>query len=356
MGRFGCDDSFRDDMREYAGSMLLKYGGYSPSAKREIMCLADEGNVVAAKMYADLVFYGGLMRSDRYREAFGLYLKSAGITVDENGVWKATGKSYPLAFFSLGFCLVNYRAGSVMKDCEAIDVIDAMSYEERLSTALELTLSCLEHINTPAAINLVGRILYEASMNETLYEALKGVIEEEVAERDFDTIPLHVGGCASMEDCEEVSRQFFEASASEGYVYACNNLAAKEAERIVSMDEKGADGDELKKAVEKYIGYLKLPADKYEPYAANRLGMFYLSGEIKAGDGKVICRDFIDKALAKEYFKKATSYLDMNSAWAFYNLIKNYHKDYDNNIELMNEHMDYIKELNPKVYDLAMEL
>ena len=83
---------------------------------------------------------------------------------------------------------------------------------------------------------------------------------------------------------------------------------------------------------------------------------FYLSGEIKAGERKVICRDFIDKALAKEYFKKATSYLDMNSAWAFYNLIKNYHKDYDNNIELMNEHMDYIKELNPKVYDLAMEL
>ena len=49
-------------------------------------------------------------------------------------------------------------------------------------------------------------------------------------------------------------------------------------------------------------------------------------------------------------------YPDANSAWAYFNLIKYFHKDYDTNIDLLNEHMDCIKELNPAVYDIAMEL
>jgi hypothetical protein len=81
-----------------------------------------------------------------------------------------------------------------------------------------------------------------------------------------------------------------------------------------------------------------------------------MTGEIKGREGIVSYKGYTDTALAKEYFNKATVCPDANSAWAFFNLIKYFHKDYDNNIEFMNEHMDYIKELNSEVYDLAMEL
>ncbi len=82
-----------------------------------------------------------------------------------------------------------------------------------------------------------------------------------------------------------------------------------------------------------------------------------MTGEIHASDGGcAISHSHINRSLAREYFLKATKYPDSNSAWAFYNLIKYFHKDYDNNIELMNEHMDCIKQLNPRVYDLAIEL
>ena len=40
----------------------------------------------------------------------------------------------------------------------------------------------------------------------------------------------------------------------------------------------------------------------------------------------------------------------------YFNLIKYFHKDYDTNIDLLNEHMECIKELNPAVYDVAIEL
>ena len=356
MGRFRCDDTFKQDMEEYTGNILLKYGGYSPSAERELMCLTDKGNIIAAKMYADLVFYGRILRVSQYREAFDLYLNAAGITIGDDGVWSVTGRSYPLAMYSLSFYLVNYRKGSVLKECEKIDRIENMSLNCRIKTALELALSCLEHVNSPDAINIIGRILQMASVEDGLYADLKEIIDSDISGREFPVISLSVGQCSDMGECGDTARCFFEASAREGYVYAGNNLAAKEAERIVIMNGTGDDGDSVKKSVERYINYLKLSADKYEPYAANRLGMFYINGEISVNGRRAVFREYANKALAKEYFKKATVYPDMNSAWAFYNLIKYFHKDYDNNIELMNEHMDYIKKLNTKVYDLAMEL
>ena len=54
--------------------------------------------------------------------------------------------------------------------------------------------------------------------------------------------------------------------------------------------------------------------------------------------------------------RQKTKYPDSNSAWAYFNLIKYFNKSYANNLELLNEHMDYIKELNPEVYDIAIEL
>ena len=98
------------------------------------------------------------------------------------------------------------------------------------------------------------------------------------------------------------------------------------------MDDE-ADPGELSAAIDRYVEYLKMSADRYEPYAANRLGLFYMTGEITGKGGTSRHKDYFNSALAKEYFNKATVCPDANSAWAFFNLIKYFHKDYDNDIE-----------------------
>lgn len=356
MNRFTCDLSYENDLKEYTEQILEKNGVSSQAAEREIMCMADEGNTVAGKLYADLVFYKKILRKNSYREAFDLYLKSAGITISENKEWECSGVSYPLSFWTIGYYLVNYHRESSLQKCETIEVIENMTMTERLSIALELATACITYINASGAINLVGRILREAAENEEVFNALLPVISDTVSDRDFPEISLKVTACNTAAQCSAIAELFFATSAQEGYVYACNNLAAREAGRIVRMSISGKEDEFLKECIMKYIHYLKISADKYEPYAANRLGLFYMTGEIKSNGGKVVCKDYIDTALAKTYFTKATVYPDANSAWAFFNLIKYFHKDYDNNIDLLNEHMDYIKELNPAVYDIAIEL
>ena len=130
-----------------------------------------------------------------------------------------------------------------------------------------------------------------------------------------------------------------------------------EAEKIVKLcKEQPSDQHDLSAQIENYIRYLTIAADKYEPYAANRLGLFYKTGEIRCSEGKIYRKEFVNSALAKEYFLRATVYPDSNSAWAYFNLLKYYPLEYDQNLELMGEYMDTIKVLNPEVYDLVLDL
>ena len=363
---FTIDGSYKDDLKEYNEEILEKYGISSGSAEREIMCLADSGNTVACKLYADLIFYKKVLRKHFYRDAFQLYLKSAGISVNEFG-WMCSGRSYPLSFWIIGYYLVNYKRESSLAECENIDIIDEMSLEERFTLALKLAVSTVDHISAAGAINLIGRILFEISEDSALFAKMKDVVVSTVCKHDFDSIGIMTVTVDTQKECGLLADQFFIRAAEDGYVYSCNNLAVREAERIIGMlsdDGSGrskeeiytANKDEIDMSVLDYICFLKIAADRYEPYAANRLGLFYRTGEIKTSEGSFIFRDYIDHKLAKEYFEKATVCPDENSGWAFLNLIRYYYNDYSNNIELMNEHMDYIKTLNPKAYDIAIEL
>ena len=315
-----CNNTYKADEEVLNETVFAKYGYCSPSSEREIICLAASGNKAAQKSYADLLFYRKIPCRGNYGKAFPLYLEAAGITFGENGI-ECTGDGTPLAFYVIGYYLVNYKCESILKKCETIDVIEAMTRQERLSLAMDLALATLGSCKSPAAVNLIGRIIKECPALSEKLEA-----------------------GASADD-------YFEDAAENGYVYACNNLAAKEADLIV----KG--GDDISLHVNEFVHYLTISADRFEPYAANRLGLFYMTGEIRSSSGdKVFLHDQINIPFAKKYFQKATVYPDANSAWAYFNLIKYFHKDYDTNIELLNEHMDCIKELNPAVYDLAIEL
>lgn len=353
-GKFQCDGSYENDLRAYTEQILEKYGVSSQTAQREIMCLADEGNVVAQKLYADMVFYRKILRRHPERDAFALYMQAAGLAVEDNGKWHCGGASYPLAFWAVGYYLVNYRRESVLKNCESIDNIEVMPLAERLFTALELALACMDYVDAAGAINLVGRILQEVSEEKALFDELLPMLQNVFDGHDVSSVVSGNITCDTREDCARLAEVFFRAAAQNGYVYACNSLAAREADRIIHLKEE--ESAEIEASIAKYVEYLKLSADKYEPYAANRLGLFYAAGEVKGSAGTKAFKQYIDFALGKQYFQKAIVYPDANSAWAFFNLMKYYHRDYDSDLALLNEHMDYIKELNPEVYDLAMEL
>lgn len=323
MTRFEVSTRFEEHFNEYSTEILKKYGSFSPVSAREITTLAHRGNTVALKAYGDLLFYKKTLRKYNYRDAFRMYCKAADLVISEQGSWDCGGNGYPLAFWMLGYYLVNYRTESLLTDCETIPAIEKMDRKERLATAYDLASACLRYVEAPSALNLLGRIIKET---------------------------------AAGEDDLALADSYFVRAAEGGYVYACNNLAALEAEQLISLP---ADNPAiLKPHLDRYIHYLTLAADKFEPYAGNRLGLFYLKGEVKAPGkgGTTYFRDHIDHLKAKEYFTKATIAPDANSAWAFFNLIKYFPKEYDSNIDLMNEHMEYIKFLNPEVYNVAIEL
>ncbi len=314
-----CSGSYVKD-QEALSEIYEKYGYTSPSAERELICLAQTGNTAALRSYADLLFYHKIKCQANYKKAFPIYLRAADV-VFEDGVGRCGGNGDPHAYFSIGYYLTNYKRESVLKRCDTIDEIEAIDPRERLSIALDFALASLDYCKSPAAINLIGRIVTERP-----------------------DLLSRVEGEPSAKDC-------FEEAAEGGYVYACNNLAAKEADLIVN------GVDDIDAHINSFIHYLTISADRLEPYAANRLGLFYMIGEIRSSEGrKAYFRDYINTSFAKKYFQKATVYPDSNSAWAYFNLIKYFHRDYDTNLDLLNEHMDCIKELNPAVYNEAIEL
>ncbi len=358
------DNAFQDDLKQYTEAVLAKAGVSSRTAEREVIYLAEQGNTVCLKLYGDMLFYKKVMNRHAMREAFGLYLRAAGLSVSEDGTWQESGRAYPEACWVIAYYLVHYRRESDLKDCEMIPEIDRMSLSERMVTAAELAAACLGAVEAPGAINLLGRILQEAAKDEAVRTALLPVWEKRLPDEllaklgagaaEGETIPEKTD-FSDSDACEKAAIRFFEAAADAGYVYACNNLAAREAERIIEIAAEGKQ-KELAAVLERYLRWLRIAADRYEPYAANRLGLFYRTGEVRGTKETVHFREYIDSSLAREYFYKATVYPDANSAWAYLNLMKYYHQDYDRDIDLLNEHMAIMKELNPKVYDIAMEM
>lgn len=400
MPAFICNMAYKDDLKVYNERILEQYGVSSQTAEREIMSMADEGNVVAEKLYGDMLFHKKIMCKYPYRSAFDMYMDSAAIQIDEAGNWRTAEdkKAYPLSFWVLGYYLVNYKRESFLTKCEDIDIIEKMSLADRFKTALGLALSCIRYTDSPVAKNLAGRILKEVAESSDFLGEVGADISKELADinKEFadsrqagskqgdsiqssSTKSTLVRSNPTQEDFLALSEEYFIEAAKGGYVFACNNMAAREAEKIVQLYfEAGNSGnadknstenidkissensvkslDEMREHISRYIDYLKTSAEKYEPYAANRLGLFYITGEITGSAGKAVFREYVDFPTAKRYFKLATHYPDANSAWAYMNLMKYFYKDYEKDIDMMNEHMEYIKKLNPAVYDIAMEL
>lgn len=361
MNIIDASDNYRNDMDEYMNKVTSIYGESSSPAALEKISLANAGNLVALKAYADDIYYGHIKRKYRFRDSFSLYLKAANIASLTDLTRINGNNAYPPAFWSLGLFLVNYKYESVLRKCESIEMIDEIPRSKRLISALILSLSCLHYIDSSAVYNLIGRILREYADNTDMADSEKQSLSDAFTIKEFTDVYNSHDMPINEALLSDASNAFFLKAYKLGYVYACNNLASKEAAIIVAMYNASSNKEDLlvnldfTTHVDSYIKYLRTSADKFEPYAANRLGLFYMSGEIISNKHKIHLRNYIDTSMAKSYWNKAIVRPDVNSAWAFFNLIQNFPKDYEN-IDLLNEHMEYIKQLNPRVYDIAIDL
>lgn len=367
-----CNDNFREEFEQYSELVLTRYGMSSEMAEREAIFLSNRGNPVAQMAYADLFFYGKIKDSEYRVKAFDLYLRSADMTIDESGELRCQGRGIPQSYAMVGYYFFNYRRDGRLIDCETIDAIEKYKngeISERIKAALCLCASCLKYTKMPLAINLLGRILDEVSHSDELLAKMSEDINRLVVNGDFCGFDPYTDPVNTVCDCRKASEYFYIAAAESGYVYGCNSLATREADIIVELctgeidggksehDVTGNISDEVKSHIEKYITYLDMASARYESYASNKLGLFYASGEVRGKkSNRIFCfKSYCDLSLAKKYFTNATIYPNKTSAWAYYNLIKYFNKEYNSDLELLNKHMECMKNLNPEVYSLAME-
>ena len=373
MKLFECSGGYTDEYEKFSKAVTSKYGMSSEAADREAMYLAKCDNKAAIKAYADMIFYRKIEVNNCYEKAFDLYLRAADISVAEEGELICGGGGIPQAFAMLGYYYYNYKRDGHLKKSEKIAAIEALGEEAdimRLKYSLYLSFSCLKYEKVPTAVNLIGRVFDEVSKSEELFSSLKEDLVFLSGSGEYCDLECPKVAVKTPEDCVAVSEFYYNKAAECGYVYACNSLASKAADEVVKMCleeiQKGGEKsaitanppEKIRETIDRYVEYLQMAAKKYEPYAANKLGLFYMVGEVRSGryDAVFNFRGYCDGAKAKEYFTLATLYPNKNSAWAYYNLLKYFPKDYNMNIELMNEHMDCIKRLDTQVYNLAMEI
>ena len=247
--RITCNNTYKADEQILNETVFEKYGYSSPSSEREIICLALTGNKAALKSYADLLFYKKINCRENYKKAFPLYCQAAGITFEGADI-KCTGDGTPLAYYVIGYYLVNYRTESILKRCEAIDVIEDLTREERLSLALDLAVATLSACKSPAAVNLIGRIINEIpSLADRLDEpATAGEYFEQAAEGNGTVLSFDVMGDAEFSSIEFATPSARSYMADLSSVTGIGFVAAAPADSTV-FDLNGRSAKGLKKGV-----------------------------------------------------------------------------------------------------------
>lgn len=301
---FTYGQKYLSDLEEFNENILCKYGVISEPGKRAIVELAfrkdGTGNIFALCEYGDMLYYGdSSLGSPNYAEAIRIYEVAAGVkkTKDMETV------CHPLALFSLSYIFFNYHRRGKLKNISDIEYLERYTELERVEIAINYSKLSLSFLETGAAYNNLGVI------SETLSPDL-------------------------LEKYKLKPAQFYyEKATTYDYVYAYNNLASLEAKLLDN------DPEHEMLHLTRCLEYLSHSAADYEPWSANWLGNFYLSGKIRGSDKTY--DELINRDLAKEYFFKALQYyIDRNSAWAAANLIVYFPEIYISDIELLYSHID----------------
>ncbi len=313
---------YRQQLNEFNEKVICRYGVNSKPGTRAIIELAESGNIFALYEHADMLYYGtGADNTPDYERAIVYYQKAAGLSRIDQQI-KNKGLCNPLALWSLSYIYFNYHRRVELKEIENISELERLSPEERLEYAIKYAKWAISMTSCAPAENILGVISRSLSENQRTQYSLKSPID------------------------------YFNSAKKYDYIYAYNNIASIELDSIF-LDPQNAESH-----LKAYLENLTISAKKMEPYAANTLGKFYLSGKIttKIDDQSYsnTYTNYINPDTAKEYFKLAISaYRDGYSAWAYANLIVHFPEEYKNDIGLLAKYFKQccnLKKIDPLLF------
>lgn len=296
--------NYEKDLLEFNEKVTCKYGVISKPGIREIINLAEgsngkEANIFALYEYADMFYYGSENGpSKNINIAFKTY-KRISSTSDNS-------PCHPLAYWSLAYIYYNYHLPKTeLEHCDIIEEIESMSRLEQLQEAIRYASFAWNLVKNPAAANILGKIC-------TLTDSDVKGIEKTIKKAEL-----------------EPAIEYFKKAAAQNYVYAHANLANIYLEEIFLHKE---DKEKQNECLEQYLNTLEAQANQHEPWAANKLGLFYLNGIVQsrktdeeAYEGKKYC----SRKKSFYYFSQAITYFnDPHSGWAYANMIINFPEKY----------------------------
>jgi hypothetical protein len=321
--------NYESSLREFNEEVTCKYGVTSKPGIRAIINLAERNNkdgnkspnIFALYEYADMLYYGNENGPKKdINAAFKIY-KKISTTIDSYD----QSPCHPLAQWTLAYIYFNYhQPKSELKNCDTIPEIENLSRLDQLSMAIKYAKYAYDLVANPAAANILGKISLLTDKDVPGIEAVKQESE--------------------LKDAID----YFKYAASKNYVYAYGSLTSIYLDKIFEANTL----NEQKEQLDNYLKTLKLQADQHEPWAANKLGLFYLNGKI---ENKKYDRtlppfeEYIHPHWAHLYFYQAISqFSDQNSGWAYANLIIYFPKDYiaDETLSKLKEHLAELKRIN----------
>lgn len=310
--------TYEKDLTEFNEEVTCKYGVTSKPGIRAIISLAERNNheganIFALYEYADMLYYGSENGpSKNINAAFKTY-KLISSTNDNS-------PCHPLAQWTLAYIYYNYHQPKTeLENCDIIPEIEGLKRIERLKEAIRYAKYAYDLVNNPAAANILGKICM--------------ITDKEVP--GIESIKKEAG--------LKEAKEYFQDAAKQEYVYAYANLAN------IYLEEIFDDPANQIQHLDDYLLALKRQADQYEPWAANKLGLFYLNGEVvsrRTGEKLSFTEapnDYRDRTRSFLFFSQATSYFnDTNSGWAYANMIINFPRKYigDEELSTLKQHLE----------------
>lgn len=319
---------FEDDLEEFSREVTQKYGAVSTPSVRQIISLAkrkENPNIVALYELADMYYYGNNCIEKDISKAFDLYFDAAGLNL--SNIYNHDKKRFhPLALWSLGYIIHNYhKENSKLEKCEDIRTIEKLTEDEKtdlIHLSVHYTLLAYKMMNSPAAANLLGNILSSVSDKKR---------KELTDEFQLESVDY-----------------YYRFAQDHNYVYAVNNLAAKEE----ALMKNATNEEEARKHCNEMIKCLKKSASQYEVWASNKLGRIYKDGISWNG----VCILEKDRNYACRYFRKAVeNYIDNGSEWACHYMLVEFPTNQNNKMAL-NYAECIVKMGNEKVIEKTREL
>jgi len=309
---FSFETNYKNQLNEFNEKVVCKYGVNSVPGRRAIMRLAST-NMFAMYEAGNFYYYGNTeSHIPDYNKALDYFRKSAGLGLDET---IDNAHCNPLSLWVISYMYFNYHFRLDLKDVDMIYEIERLDRETRIKFSIRYCKEAIARNGCVPAINMLGLISDTLDEDARFKHSLKA--------------PEH----------------YFLEAAEADYVYAYNNLAT-----LVKRSVYHSEGEEQLAHLDHYLSCLDSASKGFETWASNRLGLFYLTGKPEPGNDPLCFPDYIDRTKARTYFERATeNYTDINSAWAYANLMVYFPEKYEKHLELLEQHLVYCCDL----YSLA---